>query len=188
MLLGIIDSPDPFIKKYPMIKLSCLSNELTYCESSFRGWTEIIQASPEQYALGPGLGNADRKIGILRRILIPDHEPCFKASMPSYSWDHMHRVEIGCSLGRRAGLTGRGSRDDMRRKRPDTAGRTKKCYSLVLNQGRGSYAGQFAENRQIKSICSLELFDPGVKIERAAGAGNLVDTVGDKALDGAKQK
>jgi hypothetical protein len=29
---GIIDSPDPFIKNYPMIKLPGLSNELTHSE------------------------------------------------------------------------------------------------------------------------------------------------------------
>ena len=38
--------------------------------------------------------------------LIPDHEPCFKASMPSYSWDHIHRVKIGWARGARRGFHG----------------------------------------------------------------------------------
>ena len=73
--------------------------------SPFGNQAEIIQEGPatglEQFALGPDPGNADRKIGILQLVLIPDHEPCFKASIPSYSWDHTHRVEIGCSQGRK---------------------------------------------------------------------------------------
>ena len=117
---GIIDSHDPFVPKNLMIKLPCLSNELTHSDSSFRDWPEIIQAGPVQYTLGPDAGNADRKIGILWRVLKPYHEPCFKASIPSCSWNHMHRVEIGCGQGHKAGLTGRGPCNDMHPKRTGT--------------------------------------------------------------------
>ena len=41
---GILDFADPFIQKYPMIKLPCLSNELTHSGSCFRGRPEIIHS------------------------------------------------------------------------------------------------------------------------------------------------
>ena len=50
--------------------------------------------------------NAGYKIGILRRVTKPDHEPFFKASRPSYFWDNMHWVEIGRSQERKAWRSG----------------------------------------------------------------------------------
>ena len=44
-----------------MVKLLCLSNELTHSDSSFRGRPKIIQAGPEQYVSDPDSGNAIRK-------------------------------------------------------------------------------------------------------------------------------
>jgi len=88
----------PALRQGPSLKESALS---------FGNQAEIIQEGPstipEQYALGPDSGNADRKIGILRRVLKPDHEPCFKALMPSYSWEQINRVEIGCGPVCKAG-------------------------------------------------------------------------------------
>ena len=80
--------------------------------SPFGNQAEIIQEGPatipEQYVPDPELGNADRNIGILRRVLKPDHKPCFIALMPDYSWDHMHLVKIGCCQGRKVERLGRG--------------------------------------------------------------------------------
>jgi hypothetical protein len=69
------------------------SRTLTELVSPFKKWTGGLRSS----AISENL----------RRILKPKPEPCFKASMPSYSSYH----EIGYSQGRKEGLTGLGPSD-----------------------------------------------------------------------------
>jgi hypothetical protein len=77
---GILDFADPFIQKYPMLKQTCLSNELTPSELKIPDGPATI---PEQFATGPDSGNADRKIGIPQQSETGS-ESCFKASMPGF--------------------------------------------------------------------------------------------------------
>ena len=80
----------------------------------FGNQAEIIQEGPakipEQYASGPDSGKADREIGILRQVMMPDHEPCFKASMPSYSRGQINRAMIGAARCARRGFQDGGLR------------------------------------------------------------------------------
>ena len=73
--------------------------------SPFRNWVEG----------GSGRPQFRNTCGGWQRVLKPDHEPCFKASRPSYSWDHMRRVEYRVQPG----AQGRGlmtwALDDMHR-------------------------------------------------------------------------
>ncbi len=73
------------LSKLPYVKDVMPVKRIDALRTLFLGRPESIQASPEQNVLSQGLGNADRKIGILRQVLKSDHERCLKALMPSYS-------------------------------------------------------------------------------------------------------
>ncbi|MBI5593305.1 MAG: hypothetical protein HY881_22835 [Deltaproteobacteria bacterium] len=67
--------------------------------SPFGNQAEIIQEGPaiipEQYARGLIQASASRTYRNTCGSLKPDQEPCFKASMPSFSWNLSERFQHG---------------------------------------------------------------------------------------------